>query len=123
MHLVQWIWECYGRGRIIDAADARLNGEFDGDEMERVMITALWCAHPDRTLRPSIRQAIGVLRMEAPHQHAGGDIHASDASLTGRIWGHDGQQLWQRRHQTFKHRDQDVFLAEVTNPPILNKAN
>jgi serine/threonine protein kinase len=66
MHLVQWVWECYGRGRIIDAADARLNGEFDGDEMERVMITALWCAHPDRTLRPSIRQAIGVLRMEAP---------------------------------------------------------
>ncbi|PUZ67036.1 hypothetical protein GQ55_3G399100 [Panicum hallii var. hallii] len=66
MHLVQWVWECYGRGRIINAADARLNGEFDGDEMERVMITALWCAHPDRTLRPSIRQAIGVLRMEAP---------------------------------------------------------
>ncbi|PVH62862.1 hypothetical protein PAHAL_3G418200 [Panicum hallii] len=66
MHLVQWVWECYGCGRIIDAADAQLNGEFDGDEMERVMITALWCAHPDRTLRPSIRQAIGVLRMEAP---------------------------------------------------------
>ncbi|CAN6342769.1 unnamed protein product [Urochloa humidicola] len=66
MHLVQWVWECYGHGRIIDAADQRLNGEFDGDEMERVMITALWCAHPDRTMRPSIRQAINVLRMEAP---------------------------------------------------------
>jgi len=66
MHLVQWVWEFFGRGRIIDAADTRLNGEFDGDEMERVMITALWCAHPDRTLRPSIRQAISVLRMEAP---------------------------------------------------------
>ncbi|CAN6360839.1 unnamed protein product [Urochloa humidicola] len=66
MHLVQWVWECYGHGRIIDAADQRLNGQFDGDEMERVMITALWCAHPDRTMRPSIRQAINVLRMEAP---------------------------------------------------------
>ncbi|CAL4892384.1 unnamed protein product [Urochloa decumbens] len=66
MHLVQWVWECYGRGRIIDAGDARLNGEFDDGEMERVMITALWCAHPDRTLRPSIRQAINVLRLEAP---------------------------------------------------------
>ncbi|CAN6355959.1 unnamed protein product [Urochloa humidicola] len=66
MHLVQWVWECYGRGRIVDAADERLNGEFDGGEMERVMITALWCAHPDRTLRPSIRQAVNVLRLEAP---------------------------------------------------------
>ncbi|PVH62853.1 hypothetical protein PAHAL_3G416600 [Panicum hallii] len=66
MHLVQWVWELYGRGRIVDAADARLNGEFDNQEIERVMITALWCAHPDRSLRPSIRQAVNVLRLEAP---------------------------------------------------------
>jgi serine/threonine protein kinase len=65
-HLVQWVWEHYGRGRVVDAADARLNGEFDGSEMERVMVTALWCAHPDRSLRPSIRQAVNVLRLEAP---------------------------------------------------------
>ncbi|KAL6888798.1 hypothetical protein ACP4OV_009824 [Aristida adscensionis] len=66
VHLVQWVWEFYGRGSVLDAADTRLNGEFDGEEMERVMVTALWCAHPDRTLRPSIGQAVTVLRMEAP---------------------------------------------------------
>ncbi|XP_062204162.1 L-type lectin-domain containing receptor kinase IX.1-like [Phragmites australis] len=66
MHLVQWVWEFYGRGLILDAADARLNGEFDSEEMERVMVTALWCAHPDRAMRPSIRQAVNVLRLEAP---------------------------------------------------------
>ncbi|XP_062204676.1 L-type lectin-domain containing receptor kinase IX.1-like [Phragmites australis] len=66
VHLVQWVWEFYGRGRILDAADVRLNSEFDSKEMERVMVTALWCAHPDRSLRPSIRQAINVLRIEAP---------------------------------------------------------
>ncbi|XP_062204575.1 L-type lectin-domain containing receptor kinase IX.1-like [Phragmites australis] len=65
-HLVQWVWEFYGRGRILDAADSRLNGEFDSEEMERVMVTALWCAHPDRAMRPSIRQAVNVLRLEAP---------------------------------------------------------
>ncbi|CAN6351840.1 unnamed protein product, partial [Urochloa humidicola] len=66
MHLVQWVWELFGSGRIVDAADARLNGEFDNQEIERVMITGLWCAHPDRNLRPSIRQAVNVLRREAP---------------------------------------------------------
>lgn len=69
VHLVQWVWERYGQGRILDAADARLDGErLDGEdeEMERVMVTALWCAHPDRALRPSIRQAVNVLRLEAP---------------------------------------------------------
>ncbi|GJM95713.1 hypothetical protein PR202_ga12490 [Eleusine coracana subsp. coracana] len=66
VHLVQWVWKFYSRGRIMDAADPQLNCEFDSDEMERVMATALWCAHPDRTMRPSIRQAVNVLRLEAP---------------------------------------------------------
>lgn len=66
VHLVQWVWEFYSGGRIVDAADPRLNSEFDGGEMERVLFTALWCAHPDRTMRPSIRQAVNVLRLEAP---------------------------------------------------------
>ncbi|KAG2622068.1 hypothetical protein PVAP13_3NG288241 [Panicum virgatum] len=66
VHLVQWVWEFYGRGAILDAADARLEGEFDGREMETVTVVGLWCAHPDRSLRPSIRQAVNVLRQEAP---------------------------------------------------------
>jgi len=57
IHIVQWVWECYGRGAILEAADARLKGEFDARVMETVMVVGLWCAHPDRSLRPSIRQA------------------------------------------------------------------
>uniref|UniRef100_A0ACD5YKM9 Uncharacterized protein n=1 Tax=Avena sativa TaxID=4498 RepID=A0ACD5YKM9_AVESA len=66
VHLTQWVWEWYGRGRILDAADERLEGEFNGKEMECLLIVGLWCAHPDRSLRPSIRQAVNVLRFEAP---------------------------------------------------------
>ena len=65
-YIVQWVWEFYGRGAILDAADARLQGVFDAREMEAVMVVGLWCAHPDRSLRPSIRQAINVLLLEAP---------------------------------------------------------
>ncbi|CAD6267050.1 unnamed protein product [Miscanthus lutarioriparius] len=54
------------RGAVLDAADARLKGEFDAREVETVMLVGLWCAHPDRSLRPSIRQAVNVLRLEAP---------------------------------------------------------
>ncbi|KAF8690058.1 hypothetical protein HU200_041419 [Digitaria exilis] len=52
IHIVQWLWEFYGRGDIHGAADQRLNGEFDAGEME--------------SLRPSVRQAVNVLRREAP---------------------------------------------------------
>ncbi|CAN6343750.1 unnamed protein product [Urochloa humidicola] len=66
IHIVQWVWEFYGRGAILDAADDRLKGDFNPGEMETVMVVGLWCAQPNRSLRPSIRQAVNVLRREAP---------------------------------------------------------
>ncbi|RLN00156.1 wall-associated receptor kinase-like 21 [Panicum miliaceum] len=66
IHLVRWVWRAYGGGSILDAADARLGGEFDGREMAGALLVGLWCAHPDRSLRPTIRQAVSVLRFEAP---------------------------------------------------------
>nr|XP_051184510.1 L-type lectin-domain containing receptor kinase IX.1-like [Lolium perenne] len=66
VHLVQWVWDLYGGGGIVGAADERLRGELDDREMEYVLVVGLWCAHPDRGMRPSIRQAVNVLRFEAP---------------------------------------------------------
>ena len=50
----------------LKAADPRLNGNFDEEEMERLMTVGLWCAHPDYLMRPTIRQAIQVLNFEGP---------------------------------------------------------
>ncbi|KAL3583371.1 hypothetical protein D5086_014432 [Populus alba] len=49
------------------AVDKRLDiKDFDDEKQaERLMIVGLWCAHPDHNLRPSIRQAIHVLNLEA----------------------------------------------------------
>ncbi|XBI87461.1 hypothetical protein VPH35_025554 [Triticum aestivum] len=66
IHLVQWVWDSLGGGRILDAADPQLGMMFDDREMECVMVVGLWCAHPDLNLRPSIKQAVNVLRFEAP---------------------------------------------------------
>ncbi|VAI69742.1 hypothetical protein VPH35_120774 [Triticum aestivum] len=66
VHLAQWVWSSYGRGKILDAADTRIGGEFDAREMECMLIVGLWCAQLDLKLRPSIRQALNVLRFEAP---------------------------------------------------------
>ena len=64
--LVNWVWELYGKGRLLEAVDETLNGDYEIDKMTCLMTTGLWCAHPDHTLRPSIRQAIKVLNFEAP---------------------------------------------------------
>jgi hypothetical protein len=64
--MVDWVWELYGIGKVLEAADPRLGGDFDEKQMERLMIVGLWCAHLDRNLRPSIRQTIHLLNFEAP---------------------------------------------------------
>ncbi|KAF8370028.1 hypothetical protein HHK36_009637 [Tetracentron sinense] len=66
VRLVEWVWELYGRGKLLEAADERLNMEFDERQIEYLMVVGLWCAHPDHTLRPSIRQVISALKFEAP---------------------------------------------------------
>ncbi|KAK2978439.1 hypothetical protein RJ640_023598 [Escallonia rubra] len=63
--IIDWVWDLYGLGRILEAADTKLAGDFNEQEMERLMIVGLWCAHPDSNLRPSIKQAIHVLDFQA----------------------------------------------------------
>jgi len=64
--MVQWVWELYGEGKLLEAVDPRLCGDFNKTQMERLMIVGLSCAHPDEHLRPSIRQALHVLNFDAP---------------------------------------------------------
>ncbi|KAJ4806285.1 receptor lectin kinase [Rhynchospora pubera] len=64
--LVEWVWDFYGKNALLEAVDSRLNGDFDRDEAECFMVVGLWCAHPEKSLRPSIKQAMSVLQFQAP---------------------------------------------------------
>ncbi|XP_048141394.1 L-type lectin-domain containing receptor kinase IX.1-like [Rhodamnia argentea] len=66
VQLVDWVWELYGTGRILDAAKSKLGTDFDEKQLECTMVVGLWCAHPDHTARPSIREAFSVLNFNAP---------------------------------------------------------
>nr|BAD09250.1 putative receptor-type protein kinase LRK1 [Oryza sativa Japonica Group] len=64
--LVEWVWDLYGQGVVLKAADERLNNDYDATSMECVMAVGLWCVHPDRYARPSIRAAMTVLQSNGP---------------------------------------------------------
>jgi len=64
--LVEWVWKLYGLGRLLEAADPKLCGEFDEKQMGRLVVVGLWCAHPDYSFRPSIRQVVQVLKFDSP---------------------------------------------------------
>ncbi|CAN6181998.1 unnamed protein product [Urochloa humidicola] len=64
--LVERVWSLHDQGEVLDAADERLEGQFDREQAERVLLVGLWCAHPDHWQRPSIAEAMRSLRSEAP---------------------------------------------------------
>ena len=60
VRLVEWVWDLYGKGQILEAVDKGLSMEFDKGQIESLMVVGLWCCHPDTTSRPSIGQVIHV---------------------------------------------------------------
>ncbi|GKV47595.1 hypothetical protein SLEP1_g54483 [Rubroshorea leprosula] len=63
--LVEWVWDLYGKGRLLSSVDERVKRDFDEKQAECLMIVGMWCSHPDRSLRPSIKLAVQVLNFEA----------------------------------------------------------
>ncbi|OVA03157.1 Protein kinase domain [Macleaya cordata] len=63
-NIVDWVWDLYGRERIIEAVDPRLQVNSDKDQMERMLKLGLACCHPNPTERPSMRVALQVITGE-----------------------------------------------------------
>ncbi|KAL1176352.1 hypothetical protein V6Z11_A04G153100 [Gossypium hirsutum] len=63
--LVEWVWELYGKESLFDSADPRLSGNYDMEQMERLLLVGLACAHPNYFDRPSIMQAVDILSFKA----------------------------------------------------------
>ncbi|XP_020997536.1 L-type lectin-domain containing receptor kinase IX.1-like [Arachis duranensis] len=64
--LVEWVWDHYGREELHKVVDERVGKDFDEKEVKYMMIVGMWCCHPDKNMRPSIREAIQVLNLEGP---------------------------------------------------------
>nr|ADB85269.1 putative lectin-like protein kinase [Phyllostachys edulis] len=50
--LVDWVWRLHRDGRLLEAVDPRLEGAFDGDDAERLLLLGLACSHPTPAERP-----------------------------------------------------------------------
>ncbi|XP_027351294.1 L-type lectin-domain containing receptor kinase S.4-like [Abrus precatorius] len=59
--LVDWVWERYKEGRILDVVDPKLNGNFDEKEVLMVLKLGLICSNDVPSARPSMRQVLRYL--------------------------------------------------------------
>ncbi|KAK4278289.1 hypothetical protein QN277_016154 [Acacia crassicarpa] len=61
VNLVDWVWGLHSQGKIIEAADNRLNGEFTEKEMKKLLLLGLSCVNPDSAERPSLTRVLQIL--------------------------------------------------------------
>ncbi|KAA8549311.1 hypothetical protein F0562_000995 [Nyssa sinensis] len=65
MILVDWIFEMWKQGAILETSDPRLGGVYVAEEMELVLKLGMLCSHPDPAARPNIRRVIQYLDGDA----------------------------------------------------------
>ncbi|XP_016446713.2 L-type lectin-domain containing receptor kinase S.1 [Nicotiana tabacum] len=59
--LIDWVRQKYREGRLCEAADDRIRGQYSEDEMEAMLKLGLTCCHPDPLRRPTMREVVAVL--------------------------------------------------------------
>ncbi|KAK7387356.1 hypothetical protein VNO78_28096 [Psophocarpus tetragonolobus] len=64
-NLVEWVWSLHQEGKLLTVVDPRLGGEFEEEEMRRVLLVGLACSHPDAMARPTMRGVVQMLLGEA----------------------------------------------------------
>ncbi|XP_028800445.1 L-type lectin-domain containing receptor kinase S.6 [Neltuma alba] len=64
--IVDYTWKMWEKRNLVEAGDPRLMGKFDVQEMERMLMVGLICVHPDHENRPRVRDAVRILKGEAP---------------------------------------------------------
>ncbi|XP_061957240.1 L-type lectin-domain containing receptor kinase S.1-like isoform X3 [Populus nigra] len=71
--LIDVVRDLYATGKVVEAVDERMKGEFVAEEMELVLKLGLVCCHPDSQRRPSMREVVAIL--------VGEDVAAAPAEL------------------------------------------
>ncbi|KDP35677.1 hypothetical protein JCGZ_09115 [Jatropha curcas] len=61
MVLVDWVWERFKEGRILEVVDNRLNGEYNESEIVMVIKLGIMCSNNVAMARPSMRQVVRYL--------------------------------------------------------------
>ncbi|KAH7863312.1 hypothetical protein Vadar_016041 [Vaccinium darrowii] len=64
--LVDWVFENWKEGAILQTSDPRLGGDYSEEEMELVLKLGLLCSGFNATTRPSMRQVMQYLDGDVP---------------------------------------------------------
>ncbi|XP_057548412.1 L-type lectin-domain containing receptor kinase SIT2-like [Amaranthus tricolor] len=66
MYLIDWVYECWKKGMILEACDPKLGGAYVVEEIELVLKLGMLCCNPKPEGRPNMRQVMQFLNGDNP---------------------------------------------------------
>ncbi|KAK6933139.1 Legume lectin domain [Dillenia turbinata] len=81
--LVDWVWDKWKEGAILQVVDPRLNGEFDEFEAIIVLKLGLICSNNTPQMRPTMRQVVRYLDGEISLPEVMAPLEACDKNKSG----------------------------------------
>ncbi|KAK9926813.1 hypothetical protein M0R45_024024 [Rubus argutus] len=100
--LIDWVRELYSKGRVREAADERVEGEYEEEEMEAALKLGLTCCHPDPQRRPSMKEIVAILVGEAASDPAPAtllsELAHGESGNGGGSKGESGEVALQPQH-------------------------
>ncbi|KAL2898931.1 L-type lectin-domain containing receptor kinase IV.2, partial [Bienertia sinuspersici] len=85
--LVDWVFDCWKKGAILETSDPKLEGYYDSEEMQLVLKLGLHCSHPKPEVRPSMRHAVQFLHGDAVLPDLPSDYDLERNGLFDDCWG------------------------------------
>ncbi|XP_045794333.1 L-type lectin-domain containing receptor kinase IV.1-like [Trifolium pratense] len=87
--LVDFVFECWKRGEILEAKDVNLGSDYVSDEVKLVLKLGLLCSHSEPLARPSMRQVMQYLERDIPLP----DLSLLSLSSFGLTFGYQEQEV------------------------------
>ncbi|XP_021848020.1 L-type lectin-domain containing receptor kinase SIT2-like [Spinacia oleracea] len=84
--LVDWVYDCWKKGVILETSDPTLEGNHQVEEMELVLKLGLLCSHPKPEGRPSMRNVVQFLHGDASLPDIPSDYDHQSNSYFGGSW-------------------------------------
>ncbi|XP_027350184.1 L-type lectin-domain containing receptor kinase IV.1 [Abrus precatorius] len=112
--LVDRVFDCWQRGKILEAKDPNLGSNYRPEEVELVLKLGLLCSHSESLVRPSMRQVVQYLEMDVPLP----DLSLLSLSSTGLTFGHHvdfgdfSMSYTSSTDKPFSHSTQTSTVAE-----------
>ncbi|XP_052172086.1 L-type lectin-domain containing receptor kinase S.4-like [Diospyros lotus] len=121
--LVDWVWEKWEKGSVLDVVDPKLGGEFDEIEVVMVFKLGLMCSNNAPLSRPSIRQVLSYLEGEVGvpedlRSPAGDDRGGGVEVADGDGYTESFASSFEKGSSSFARGDVEASFASISTSPL-----